>query len=64
MEVNLENLTQRRLEAKRQMNAKFEDIYKQINDTKVLVINEGKRIRNEIFQFKNQFNDKLNEFNE
>ncbi len=64
MAVNLENLTQKRKEAKERLEARFTDVYKNINQTKVLVINEGKRIRNEIFQFKTEFNEKLVEFNE
>ena len=64
MEVNLFNLIKKREIAQKKMEEKFEDIYFNIESTKKLVISEGGRIRNELFSFKNLFEQNTKKMDE
>ena len=48
-----------REEAKKQLEAKFQDVYRRIQATKDFVVSEGKRINDTLKAFKSKFENQL-----
>jgi len=63
MDVALEDMKRNREEAKKQLEARFQDVYRKINNTKEFVISEGKRINGTILAFQSKFENKMDDMN-
>lgn len=59
MNVSLSNLIKKREEVQRNLEAKFEDIYRNIANTKSFVIDEGKRVNSTLLAFESKFESNL-----
>lgn len=63
MDVALEDMKRNREEARKQLEARFQDVYRKINNTKEFVISEGKRINGTILAFQSKFENKMDDMN-
>jgi hypothetical protein len=64
MYIDFEDMKRTREEAKKQLEAKFQDVYRRIQATKDFVVSEGKRINDTLKAFKSKFENQLNELDE
>eukprot|EP01017_Pseudomicrothorax_dubius_P015731 TRINITY_DN1800_c0_g1_i1.p1 TRINITY_DN1800_c0_g1~~TRINITY_DN1800_c0_g1_i1.p1 ORF type:complete len:268 (-),score=75.67 TRINITY_DN1800_c0_g1_i1:31-834(-) len=59
MGTDFEDMKRTREEAKKQLEAKFEDVYRKIQNTKDFVVSEGKRINDTLLAFQSKFETEL-----
>lgn len=59
MNSDYEEMKRTREEAKKQLEAKFQDVYRKIQNTKDFVVSEGKRINDTLLAFQSKFDNKL-----
>ena len=64
MVVDFEDMKRTREEAKKQLEARFQDVYRRIQATKDFVISEGKRINDTLKAFKSKFENQLTSLDE
>ena len=61
MDTALEDMKKNREEAKKQLEARFQDVYRKINNVRDFVVDEGKRINGTLLAFQNKYELKLSE---
>eukprot|EP01016_Furgasonia_blochmanni_P043542 TRINITY_DN5931_c0_g1_i1.p1 TRINITY_DN5931_c0_g1~~TRINITY_DN5931_c0_g1_i1.p1 ORF type:complete len:268 (+),score=73.15 TRINITY_DN5931_c0_g1_i1:160-963(+) len=59
MGTDFEDMKRTREEAKKQLEAKFQDVYRKIQNTKEFVISEGTRINDTLMAFQSKFESEL-----
>jgi SF-assemblin/beta giardin len=61
LQQDFEDMKRTREEARKQLEARFEDVYRKINNTKEFVVAEGKRINGTLLAFQSKFDNKISE---
>lgn len=61
MDLALEDMKRNREEARKQLEARFQDVYRKIDNTKDFVVSEGVRINGTLIAFQSKFETKLDE---
>lgn len=64
MGKDYDDMIRAREEAKRQLEAKFEDVYKRLQDNRQFTINEGKKVNDALKEFQIKFETQLKEAEE
>lgn len=64
MHQDFEDMKRTREEARKQLEARFEDVYRKINNTKEFVVAEGKRINGTLLAFQSKFDNKIAEMHQ
>lgn len=59
MRNDFEDMKRTREEAKKQLEAKFQDVYRKIQNTKEFIISEGKRINDTLIAFQSKFESEI-----
>ena len=59
MNEDFEDMRRAREEAKKQLEARFQDVYRKIENTKEFIAQEGKRINDTLLAFQEKFELKL-----
>lgn len=64
MDVALEDMKRNREEARKQLEARFQDVYRKIENTKEFIISEGARINGTLWAFQSKFENELKNLDE
>ena len=64
MFIDFEDMKRTREEAKKQLEARFRDVYRRIQATKDFVVSEGKRINDTLKAFKSKFENQLQQLDD